>query len=52
MSEILDRTPPASRAVLLLYYVEDLPIEEVAAILDIHIGTAKSRLACGLSCLG
>jgi RNA polymerase sigma-70 factor (ECF subfamily) len=49
--EILERISPGSRAVLLLHYVQDLPIPEVAAILDINIGTAKSRLAYGLSCL-
>ncbi len=49
--EILERISPASRAVLLLHYVQDLPIAEAAAILDINIGTAKSRLAYGLSCL-
>ncbi len=49
--EILERVSPGSRAVLLLHYVQELPIVEVAAILDINIGTAKSRLAYGLSCL-
>ncbi len=48
---LLDRVSPASRAVLLLHYVEDLSIDETAAILDIGVGTAKSRLAYGLSCL-
>jgi RNA polymerase sigma-70 factor (ECF subfamily) len=47
----LERVSPASRAVLLLHYVEDLSIEETAAILDISVGTAKSRLAYGLACL-
>ena len=42
---------PASRAVLLLHYGQDLPIEDVAAILHISLGTAKSRLAYGLACL-
>lgn len=48
---LLERVSPASRAVLLLHYVEDLSIEEAAAILDISVGTAKSRLAYGLACL-
>jgi RNA polymerase sigma-70 factor (ECF subfamily) len=39
---------PASRAVLILHFQEDLPLIEVAAILDIPLGTAKSRLAYGL----
>ena len=51
LDSLLDRVSPASRAVLLLHYVEDLSIEETAAILDISVGTAKSRLAYGLSCL-
>jgi RNA polymerase sigma-70 factor (ECF subfamily) len=42
---------PARRAVLLLHYGQDLPIEDVAAILHISPGTAKSRLAYGLACL-
>ncbi len=49
--ELLERISPASRAVLNLHYVQDLSIEETAAILEIGIGTAKSRLAYGLSCL-
>lgn len=51
IAEILEQVSPASRAVLLLHYVQDLSIDETAAILDISIGTAKSRLAYGLSCL-
>jgi RNA polymerase sigma-70 factor (ECF subfamily) len=49
--ELIEQLSPASRAVLLLHYVQDLSIEEAAAVLDIGIGTAKSRLAYGLSCL-
>ncbi len=51
LEPLLDRISPASRAVLLLHYGQDLSIEEAAAILDISVGTAKSRLAYGLSCL-
>ena len=49
--ELLAKISPASRAVLNLHYLQDLPIQEVAAILEIRVGTAKSRLAYGLSCL-
>lgn len=42
---------PASRAVLLLHFQEELSLPEVAAILDIPVGTAKSRLAYGLASL-
>jgi RNA polymerase sigma-70 factor (ECF subfamily) len=46
-----DRLTPASRAVLLLHFQEELPLAEVAAILEIPLGTAKSRLAFGLKAL-
>ena len=39
---------PASRAVLILHFEEDLSLTDVAAILDIPLGTVKSRLAYGL----
>ena len=42
---------PASRAVLILRYEEELPLGEIAAILDIPLGTVKSRLAYGLNAL-
>jgi len=47
----VDQVSPASRAVLLLHYSQDLSIEETALVLDIPIGTAKSRLAYGISVL-
>jgi len=40
---------PASRAVIGLYYLHELSLEEVAAVLEIPVGTVKSRLAYGLS---
>lgn len=33
------------RAVVVLHYLADLPVDEVAAALDIPVGTVKSRLA-------
>jgi RNA polymerase sigma-70 factor (ECF subfamily) len=51
LGPLLDRVSPASRAVLLLHYGQDLTLQEVAAILEIDLGTAKSRLAYGLACL-
>jgi len=48
---LLDNVSPASRAVLLLYYQHDLSLEETSAILEIPIGTAKSRLHYGVSTL-
>ena len=44
---LLGEVSPASRAVLALHYLEDLTIQEVAAILQLSAGTVKSRLAYG-----
>ena len=46
---MIEHLSPASRAVLLLHYQQNLSIEETAAILDIPVGTAKSRLAYGIA---
>ena len=43
------RLPALSRAVLSMHYLEGLPLADVAAVLDVPIGTAKSRLAAGLT---
>ena len=48
---LVDSVSPASRAMLLLRYQHDLTLEESAAILDIPIGTAKSRLHYGITSL-
>lgn len=48
---LVDQVSPASRAVLLLHYQHDLSLEESAAILEIPIGTAKSRLHYGVATL-
>ena len=48
---MVDRVSPASRAVLLLHFQQYLSLEEAAAILDIPVGTAKSRLSYGLATL-
>jgi RNA polymerase sigma-70 factor (ECF subfamily) len=45
----IDTISPASRAVLILHFEEELSLPEVAAILDIPLGTAKSRLGYGLN---
>jgi RNA polymerase sigma-70 factor (ECF subfamily) len=39
---------PGSRAVIALHYWEELPLADIAAILDLPLGTVKSRLAYGL----
>jgi len=51
MPQLFEKVSPASRAVLVLHYLQNLSIEDVAAVLDINAGTAKSRLAYGLACL-
>jgi RNA polymerase sigma-70 factor, ECF subfamily len=47
----MDGVSPGSRAVLALHFQEDLPLADVAAILEIPLGTVKSRLAYGLASL-
>jgi RNA polymerase sigma-70 factor (ECF subfamily) len=42
---------PASRAVLILHYLQDMTLNEVADILEVSPGTVKSRLAYGLATL-
>lgn len=42
---------PASRAVIVLYYLHEMSLDETAAVLGIPIGTVKSRLAYGLESL-
>jgi RNA polymerase sigma-70 factor (ECF subfamily) len=42
---------PESRAVLALHYLLDLPLRQVAEVLGIREGTAKSRLHAGLMVL-
>ncbi len=37
--------PVGSRAVVLLHHVHDLPVDEVAALLRLPVGTVKSRLS-------
>lgn len=46
-----DALSPASRAVLVLHFQEELSLAEVAAILEIPLGTVKSRQAFGLTAL-
>ena len=49
--DLLDGLPPASRAVLLLHYGEDLSLGEVGAVLALPEGTVRSRLHYGLKLL-
>ena len=47
----MDGISPASRAVLVLHFEEELSLPEVAAVLELPLGTVKSRLAYGLTAL-
>ena len=47
----MDGISPASRAVLVLHFQEELSLPEVAAVLELPLGTVKSRLAYGLTAL-
>ena len=42
--QALKQLPAAQRAVLLLHFVEDFPLEEIAGITGVALGTVKSRL--------
>ena len=49
--ELLSALSPASRAVLILHYLDEMSLSETAAVLGINLGTAKSRLTYGLHSL-
>ena len=51
LPELLERVSPASRAVLVLHYLDGMRLGEVAAVLEAPVGTIKSRLAYGLASL-
>jgi RNA polymerase sigma-70 factor (ECF subfamily) len=51
LPQLVDNLSPASRAVVVLYYLHELSLLETAAVLDIPLGTVKSRLAYGLESL-
>ena len=42
--KLIAELPPPQRAVLLLHYIEDFSIEEIAGVTGAQIGTVKSRL--------
>ena len=45
--KLLEQLPPPQRAVLLLHFVEDFSLEEIARITEAQLGTVKSRLHYG-----
>ena len=51
LSQELGRLPLDQRAVMVLHFYVDLPLTDAADILDIPVGTAKSRLHRGLRTL-
>jgi RNA polymerase sigma-70 factor (ECF subfamily) len=42
--QALEQLPAAQRAVLLLHFVEDFSLEEIASVTGVALGTVKSRL--------
>ncbi|HWS88714.1 MAG TPA: sigma-70 family RNA polymerase sigma factor [Pyrinomonadaceae bacterium] len=51
LRETVATLSPASRAVVVLYYLHELSLEETAVVLGVPLGTVKSRLAYGLAAL-
>ena len=49
---LLNQLPPPQRAVLLLHFVEDFSLEEIAGITATPLGTVKSRLHYAKKTLG
>lgn len=45
LEKALSALVPEHREILLLREIEDMPYEEIAAVLDISLGTVKSRIA-------
>lgn len=51
LPQLVGSLSPASRAVVVLFYLHEMSLVETAAVLDIPVGTVKSRLAYGLESL-
>ena len=51
LSQTVENLSPSARVVVVLYYLHELSLGEVAAALEIPVGTVKSRLAYGLASL-
>ncbi|MDX6203357.1 MAG: hypothetical protein QOJ83_2857 [Frankiales bacterium] len=51
MAEALAKLPRQQRVVLVLHYMEDLPVEAIAHTLQVPVGTVKSRLSRGRTAL-
>ena len=42
--QALNQLPAPQRAVLLLHFIEDFPLDDIARIIDANLGTVKSRI--------
>lgn len=51
IQKLIEQISPASRAVIVLHYINEMSLDEIADVLGIALGTVKSRLAYGLSFL-
>jgi RNA polymerase sigma-70 factor (ECF subfamily) len=51
MQDALASLRPEDRAVIVLFYLGDMPLPQVARVLGLHLGTVKSRLNAGLRAL-
>ncbi|MFC0528160.1 RNA polymerase sigma factor [Phytohabitans kaempferiae] len=51
LREAIAAIPATFREVIVLHYFADLPVEEVAAVLQVPVGTVKSRLSRGRAAL-
>ena len=45
--DAIEELPPGERAAILLFYMEDRPVKEISAILNIPQGTVRSQLTRG-----
>ena len=49
--QALNQLPPPQRSALLLHFIEDFPLEEIARVTGVSVGTVKSRLHYGKKAL-
>jgi RNA polymerase sigma factor (sigma-70 family) len=45
---LLEELPPRQRAAIVLRFYEDLPYEQIAAVLEVTVGTVKAQVSTGL----
>lgn len=51
LESLIAKLPPSQAAIITLFYLEQFSVKEIAEILEIPIGTVKSRLSYGRTCL-